>query len=1203
MHDDIINRRYQVKRKLGQGGMGMVYLVEDTHREDLPMALKTMISKDIDEGFLDAFRREFAELAKLRHPNVAAAYDFGRISGTHEHFFTTEFVDGTDLYKGTKRESFDQLLDITIQLLRGLDFIHKHGLLHNDLKPANILLAPITQEAGSRGRGDMTKLETAVFGLAGQVKLIDFGLLSGLNIAWDKIRGTSRYLCPERIRCMPADARADLYSLGCVLYLLAARRYAFNEVDTRKILKLHLEATPARLDTICYTVPAAYAEFIHRLLEKKPDDRFAGADEALHFLGESLGLGSGLSAVKNKTPKVEAGSLLNRESELATLGEFFERALSGTSSSPCVVIEGKSGIGKTRLVEELKSTVQIRDGAFIALDGAAVQGHLQPILDGLLGGLRTSGAPILKEVEAFLAVRRKSETFAGELAACLEKIVFWCAEELPLLIHFDDFHSSSETIRLFVVGLVQTAFEKLNEATPDEDTKIPRLMVVLSRRPLSDRGTLQISGLHTMRLEPFSEEGSHLFLKRLFGQEDIPERILSGLSNAARGNPQFLLELARNLVDQGHINYSGARWVFPASLDRIPLPESIRSAMDDRIAALGSDGTNLLEWLSVSRAPISLDTLAHCTLLELERIAIVTRNLVEGGFLQCEHDKNRDRYYLSYPDLKESLVGKLDESRLQFMHQRLAQGIEKEHRGDGATGELAELLAAHWLPAGNLPAFLRFAPAAAARLQECGNLELAVDYHQRVAAALPDEAAAKRVKSLVKLSEMHEFLWDLQRSEEDLKTVLTLGEHLLKPRDRVALLRRLTSLAISRNDNAKALRLVQKAYHFAGKSIDPIVKLSLEAPEAWARWFRKDRDQARELIEHLETNLSACNPTGAREQAAFIGAQNYLANLYRQLGKLERSISLHRANLEMLEDMGSEQAVASCLCSLGGALLDVGLHREAEEFLNSALEKGKNIGDRRTLCRARERLGEYHFLHGDIKTALRMTQVGLQDAKNIRHLSATANSLRMLGRIYRRAGQLEDAQDVLSRAVALHRDTGDVVDTPLSRIFLAKLYLAQNSADLAREELEQARSLIEEYDLAFARSHYLLHMVEANLITTGSLYQHDVVVARKALEKVGCRREICDLELICCQGALRRSDAGTSRQILTLLEEPLAAVGSEEQKAEAAYLDALVDIAEDNLNSGAYKLTEVGRLAKNAVFPEIATRCRERLTELQERVS
>ena len=84
---------------------------------------------------------------------------------------------------------------------------------------------------------------------------------------------------------------------------------------------------------------------------------------------------------------------------------------------------------------------------------------------------------------------------------------------------------------------------------------------------------------------------------------------------------------------------------------------------------------------------------------------------------------------------------------------------------------------------------------------------------------------------------------------------------------------------------------------------------------------------------------------------------------------------------------------------------------------------------------------------------------------------------------------------------------------------------------------------------------------------------------------------------------MSRSDARTARQILTLLEEPLASVGSEEQKAEAAYLDALVDIAEDDLNSGAYKLTEVGRLAKNAVFPEIATRCRERLTELQNRVS
>ncbi len=156
MDHDVINRRYNVKGKLGQGGMGMVYLVEDTHRDDLPMALKTMISTDIDQKFLNSFRQEFSELAKLRHPNVAAAYDFGRISETQEHFFTTEFVDGTDLFKGTKKASFDQILDITTQLLRGLDFIHKHGLLHNDLKPANVLLANASVDGESRGRGDIS---------------------------------------------------------------------------------------------------------------------------------------------------------------------------------------------------------------------------------------------------------------------------------------------------------------------------------------------------------------------------------------------------------------------------------------------------------------------------------------------------------------------------------------------------------------------------------------------------------------------------------------------------------------------------------------------------------------------------------------------------------------------------------------------------------------------------------------------------------------------------------------------------------------------------------------------------------------------------------------------------------------------------------------------------------------------------------------
>ncbi len=156
-------------------------------------------------------------------------------------------------------------------------------------------------------------------------------------------------------------------------------------------------------------------------------------------------------------------------------------------------------------------------------------------------------------------------------------------------------------------------------------------------------------------------------------------------------------------------------------------------------------------------------------------------------------------------------------------------------------GELAELLAAHWLAAGNIPAFLRFAPVAVAHLQECGNLELAVDYHRRIADALPDEAAAKKVKSLVKLSEMHEFLWDLKSSERDIKSVLNLGEHILRPQDRVSLLRRLASLAISQNEIPRAVHTVQKAYRLAGESIDPFVKLSLVAPDSWSRWFTKDR--------------------------------------------------------------------------------------------------------------------------------------------------------------------------------------------------------------------------------------------------------------------------------------------------------------------------------------------------------------------------
>ncbi len=140
MQDSIINGRYKVIRELGKGGMGRVYLVEDLHRDHQCLALKTLLVDKASSRSMDRFSIEFAGLSRLRHPNIAAACDLGQVGGTSNYFFTTEFVDGIDLFRGTVNASTSQILDLLAQTLRGLEFIHSNGYLHNDLKPSNILL-------------------------------------------------------------------------------------------------------------------------------------------------------------------------------------------------------------------------------------------------------------------------------------------------------------------------------------------------------------------------------------------------------------------------------------------------------------------------------------------------------------------------------------------------------------------------------------------------------------------------------------------------------------------------------------------------------------------------------------------------------------------------------------------------------------------------------------------------------------------------------------------------------------------------------------------------------------------------------------------------------------------------------------------------------------------------------------------------------
>jgi hypothetical protein len=266
--------RYLLLGRLGRGGMASVYRAFDRVRQRI-VALK--VQTDLQRaGPAHPLSAEFDALAQLRHPNIVSVYEL-EISRSGPltrgaPYLVMEHARGRPaaevLVPG--RIAPSTLSSFTVQVLRGLRHIHAAGLIHRDVKPANLL----TDLSGGRLR---------------QVKLTDFGLAarSGLAEEPGKISGSLPYVSPEALLGQPLDERSDLYSLGIVLYVLSTGNYPFDDCGPEEVLRWHLDGAPADPGGLRPSLPGRLARFVSRLTEKDPADRPRRAADALAQLGSS----------------------------------------------------------------------------------------------------------------------------------------------------------------------------------------------------------------------------------------------------------------------------------------------------------------------------------------------------------------------------------------------------------------------------------------------------------------------------------------------------------------------------------------------------------------------------------------------------------------------------------------------------------------------------------------------------------------------------------------------------------------------------------------------------------------------------------------------------------------------------------------------------------------------------------------------------
>ena len=258
--EQVVGGRYRVVRKLGGGGMADVYLCEDLTL-GRHVAVKVLLQRYLnDPTFVERFRREAKAAAGLNQQNLVAIYDWGELDGTY--YIVMEYVEGEtlkDLIRRRGRLSGNESVNVTMQLLAAVDFAHRSGIVHRDIKPQNVML--------DRG---------------GTVKVMDFGIAragdSGMTEA-GSILGTAQYLAPEQAKGHPVDERSDLYSVGVVLYEMLTGTVPFKGDSAVTVALKHVNEVPREPAELVPGLPYSMNQIVLKAMAKDPADRYQSAAE------------------------------------------------------------------------------------------------------------------------------------------------------------------------------------------------------------------------------------------------------------------------------------------------------------------------------------------------------------------------------------------------------------------------------------------------------------------------------------------------------------------------------------------------------------------------------------------------------------------------------------------------------------------------------------------------------------------------------------------------------------------------------------------------------------------------------------------------------------------------------------------------------------------------------------------------------------
>ena len=743
--------RFEIHRRIGAGGMGVVYEAFDRDRAQT-VALKKLLGSDATA--IVRLKNEFRALADVVHPNLVRLYEL--IGEGDDWFFTMELVDGVDFLHylrgraggtldstteqslaekptviagnsdrhfendpsavtprptkpGLAAIDYDMLRRVVKQLAEGVAALHDTGMLHRDIKPSNVLITP-----------------------AERVVVLDFGLATDVTAFQKRMTfgGTPAYMAPEQIAELPATEASDCYAIGVMIYeaLTGALPFSGNfysmlmqkrTTDPRPPIEL-VRGIPEDLSRVCV-----------ELLRRDPEMRLS-----------SRALAERMASRAERAVSRAVTLMRPRETpfigRIAQIEQLEDAAKAADRNGPVtVMVSGPSGMGKTALVRHFLHDVQRRDASIVVFAGRCYEQESVPykavdsLIDDLARYLKhvtpleakalmpTDIAalarlfPVLQDLEAVTKTRRRveirdSQELRRRAFAALRELMSRMTDDHRVILFLDDLQWGDRDSAGLLAELLRPPDAPpllLVAAHRSEEAEASPLLAEL--RKIRETEESALGEVREIRLEQFSQQEARDLAKTLLAESSLDTRRVDAIAREAGGSPFFIVELAR---------FSDSTGLSSTEYGDMQLDSVIRS----RIALLPEGGRDLLEIVAVAGRPILGSAANVAANLRADDEAMLAR-LRADHLLRTRRRGGRDEVDTYHDRIREAILSALTPERRREHHLTIASTLEAQGARD------PEVLAVHYRSAGD-------DAKAAAHALEAGD---------RAAAALAFENAAQ----------------------------------------------------------------------------------------------------------------------------------------------------------------------------------------------------------------------------------------------------------------------------------------------------------------------------------------------------------------------------------------------------------------------------------------------------------------------------